>query len=154
MKKIIGIYVLIGLILSPLIYSNNGDSYRYTFAKGVGSAIGSSFYWPSYIFAWEPEINGKSEDEFTKSIVKMADWRNDKFFTGKRTNEHYFLMMSAIGSCLMKDNFPGGFKEIFMDNNPLVKGVKYDEMKKKIMNRFDGMDFKDVLDEGKDCDKN
>ncbi len=159
MKLVFIIYFLIGLLFSPFVYYNNANTYRSgSTAFNIGQSIGSSVvFWPSYIFAWEPEINGNSEDEFTNSIHKMALWRNDKLFTGKKTGEHHFLLISSIGLCIFKEGASESkdqaFQKIFGKNKHEFseKNIELTSMKNKIMKRFDGMDFRDVIDEGQDC---
>ena len=159
MKLVFGIYFLIGLFFSPFFYYNNANTYRSgSTAFNIGQSIGSSVvFWPSYIFAWEPEINGNSEDEFTNSIQKMTSWRNDKLFTGKKTGEHHFLLISSIGLCIFKEGISESqdqaFQKIFGSNKYEFpeKNIDLINIKNKIMKRFDGMDFRDVIDEGQDC---
>ena len=150
---------LIGLFFSPFFYYNNANTYRSgSTAFNIGQSIGSSIvFWPSYIFAWEPEINGDSEDEFANSINKMVSWRNDKLFTGKKTGEHHFLLISSIGLCIFKEGISESqdqaFQKIFGSNKYEFpeKNIDLINIKNKIMKRFDGMDFRDVIDEGQDC---
>ena len=159
MKLVFGIYFLIGLFFSPFFYYNNANTYRSgSTAFNIGQSIGSSIvFWPSYIFAWEPEINGDSEDEFANSIHKMVSWRNDKLFTGKKTGEHHFLLISSIGLCIFKEGISESqdqaFQKIFGSNKYEFpeKNIDLINIKNKIMRRFDGMDFRDVIDEGQDC---
>ncbi|MEG0939742.1 MAG: hypothetical protein RSE32_15315 [Comamonas sp.] len=155
MKQIVGIYLLIGALLTPLIYSNNGGKYVHGGAYGWGQALGASVaFWPSYVFSWEPEIDGDSDESFSKSIVKMMEWRRDKLFSTK--NRHSEIMLSAIGMCIILDGNikekSNGFSEFYrryFNNNDMTNEVI--SLRKKIRDRFDGMDYKDVLDEGYDC---
>ncbi len=87
----------------------------------------------------------------------MVSWRNDKLFTGKKTGEHHFLLISSIGLCIFKEGISESqdqaFQKIFGSNKYEFpeKNIDLINIKNKIMKRFDGMDFRDVIDEGQDC---
>src|SRR5690606_7620342 len=122
-------------------------------AYKVGQSVGASaVFWPSYIFAWEPEINGDSETEFVESITTMSRWRDEKYFAGGTAAEHLYLLMSSIGLCVMDEGYEGtrsnAFSDLFnQEASNFATAAKHNLLQKKVMKRFDGMDFKDVLDE-------
>ena len=136
------------VVFTPFIYSNNGNKYFYTTAYGIGHAFGSSLYWPSYLFSWEPEVDGEDEQTFISSLNEIVIWRQSKSFTIKGVSG--VAMLNAIGNCLLEEskmNVP--IQQLFsVESNNSPELV---EAKKRVMDRFDGLDFKDVLDEGQDC---
>lgn len=147
---LVAIYLFLALIFTPFIYSNNGTKYFYTTAYGIGTAFGGSLLWPSYVFAWEPEIDGDSEQEFISSLSEIVSWRESKSFTIKRVNG--VAMLNAIGYCLLEEsqiNIP--IQQLFSGQANDTEELR--QAKERVMNRFDGMDFKDILDEGDDCKK-
>jgi hypothetical protein len=154
MKKIFAIYTLIGIFCVPFIYSNNAEGYRSgSSSLQWGHSIGGAFYWPSYIFSIEPEVNSDSLDSFQESLLEILKYRNDKLFTGQRSSEHGYLVLTSIGNCLAvegagKENIPSLYEKIFTDNkdNRSLNGIK-----QKIMEKFDGYDFADIVSEGGDC---
>lgn len=147
-SSLIAVYLFTALIFTPFIYSNNGTKYFYTTAYGLGNAFGSSLYWPSYLFSWEPEIDGDNEQVFASSLNEIMIWRENKSFTIKRVNG--VAMLNAIGYCLLEEskiNIP--ISQLFSgESNNAPELI---EAKQRVMDRFDGMDFKDILDEGQDC---
>lgn len=156
MKHIIWIYLLIGLILSPFIHSNNANSHRPARSSAYqwGNTLGNSFYWPSYLFSIEPEVDGENIDTFQKSIIDIIKYRNEKLFTGKKTPEHGFMVVNSIGSCLIAAGF-GKKDEIHsLYNNFLTEKIdekNLNDIRQKVINRFDGLDFSDIIDEGEKC---
>jgi len=155
MKKLIGIYLLIGVILTPLIYSNNAQGYRAGVSDSYrwGQALGGSFYWPSYLFSIEPEVNSNSLETFEKSIIDIIKYRNDKLFTGQRSNSHALMVLSSIGNCLISEgaisnNQDSIYKEIF---NPKRNDKQTEEIRNKVMNMMNGYDFSDIVEEGAKC---
>ena len=157
MKIIIGIYFLIGALFSPLIYSNNGGRFVYSGAYGIGQVLGASLiYWPSYVFAWEPEIDGDSDELFSESIVNMIQWRREKLFSTRAPHE--VIMLSSIGICMLLDSgikkenndIYSMYRKFFNDDQ---SNTNTNNLRKKTRKRFDGMVYKDVLEEGNDCKK-
>ena len=101
MKQIIALYIAIGVLLSPFIYSNNAYSYKPEgTAKKIGYSLGNSFYWPSYLFSIEPEVDSQSVDSFQKSIIDMIKWRAEKLYTGGRSNLDGEMVFLSISNCL------------------------------------------------------
>ncbi len=155
-KAIIGIYIFIGILFAPLVYSNNGGGHIFHGGYGIGQNIGTSIaYWPSYVFAWEPEVNGNSDEEFAQSISDMLQWRRDKFFAPKRA-PYTDALLSSIGACILYETSGSArrdisalYKELF--NNEEKMTPHLDKIRASTRDRFDGMDFKDVLDEGESC---
>ncbi len=155
MKKMFAWYIVIGLMFSPLIYSNNAQKYREgTSAYRWGQAMGQSFYWPSYLFSIEPVVDGSSVESFNISIGNILKYRDEKLFTGKRTNTHAFLILKSINSCLIKDgllvnsNQLNSYKRVFENE---VTNKYLDDIRKKVMDRFDGYDFADIVEEVEEC---
>ena len=155
MKKLIGIYLLIGVMLTPLIYSNNAQGYRNVVSNsyGWGQALGGSLYWPSYLFSIEPEVNSDSLETFEKSIVDIIKYRNEKLFTGKRSNSHAIIVLSSIGNCLISEgaisnNKDSIYKEIF---NSKRNDKQVEKIRNKVMNMMDGYDFSDIVEKGVEC---
>ena len=152
MKLILVIYAVLGLIFTPLIYSNNANEYRSgTTGMKIGLALAGGLYWPSYLFSLEPEVDGKSFENFEASLLNIVEYRNDKLFTGTRTPEHGKMVLTAIGSCAALEgagNFEDAYKMVF------TKEVSSDDVKRiraALMNRMDGHDFLDVVKEGRKC---
>lgn len=79
-----GIYLLVGVLFVPWVYWNNANGYRPAgTAAGIGAAMtGSLFFWPSYLFSIEPEIDGDSREEFAESFERVLTYRNTKLFAG------------------------------------------------------------------------
>ena len=105
MKKIFAIYTLIGILCAPFIYSNNALAYKYKqygISSPWGYAFGNSFYWPSYVFSIEPEIDGDTEESFEKSVLKVMKYRKDKLFTGDGIKDIY-LIGNSISSCSLEN---------------------------------------------------
>ena len=154
MKKIFAIYTLIGILCVPFIYSNNAEGYRSgSSSLKWGHAIGHAFYWPSYIFSIEPEVDSDSLDSFQESLLQILKYRNDKLFTGKRSSEHGYLVLTSIGNCLAiegagKENIPSLYDKIFKNN---INNRSLNDIRQKIMEKFDGYDFSDIVSEGDDC---
>ena len=151
MLKIFKYYTIIGLILTPFIYFNNAWQYRENMARGIGGALGGAFYWPSYFFSIEPTLDGESVNSFEKSIMAIIDYRNDKLFTGKRSQSHANMVTNAIGNCLAvegkKNNNSFVYDQLFSeDENPEIKNVRY-----IIMKEMDGYDFSEIIDAGAKC---
>ena len=74
--KAIGGYLLVGLLCVPFVYSNNANGYRSDgTARNVGQALsGGLLFWPSYVFSFEPEIDGDSVEDFGNSFRDMLVW--------------------------------------------------------------------------------
>ncbi len=155
MTKIFVIYITIGLFLSPLIYSNNAEEYRDTRSTGYGwgKAIGSSLYWPSYLFSIEPEVNGDSLESFQKSIIEILNYRKHKLFTGNRSQEDGAMIIRAIGNCLALEGL--GSKDLpLLYERTFVEGKsskELDRIRNNIMKKMDGHDFSEVIEEGAKC---
>lgn len=154
MKKIFAIYILIGILCVPFIYSNNAEKYRSgSSSLQWGHAIGRSFYWPSYIFSIEPEVDSNSLNSFQESIIKIVEYRNEKFFTGRRNPKHGYLVLTSIGNCLAvegagKSNISLLYEKIFTNNKD---NINLNDIRQKIMEKFDGYDFADIVSEGETC---
>lgn len=155
-KAIIGIYIFIGALFAPLVYSNNGGDHIFRGAYGIGQNVGVSIaYWPSYVFAWEPEVNGDSDEKFSQSISEMLQWRRDKWFSP--TGAPYAdALLSSIGACILyeaSDSVGGDvsavYRDLFSKRGAITPDLE--KIRASTRSRFDGMDFKDVLDEGKYC---
>lgn len=143
MKKILTIlfviYTAIGLLLTPFIRSNNAYAYRHDISKatGWGRSIGNAFYWPSYLFSIEPELDGSNATAFQDSIVEIAKYRDKKLYVSE---ESMNKMSMAIGICILRD-------EASDPNGKSIDGVR-----ESIMDLFDGYDFADIMQEGYKCD--
>lgn len=156
MKYIISFYLIVGFLVSPFIYSNNALSYRSgSTARKIGEALGSSLYWPSYVFSIEPEINGDSVEDFEKSVLDMIEYRDEKLFTGKRSQENRILILSAIGNCGIAEGFTtegasDGIFNLLLDadsNSP-----EREKLRSSVINRLDDLDFSDLVEEGEKCE--
>ena len=152
-KKIIGVQILIMLCFTPFIYSNNAEAYRYKANAGMewGHAFGSSFWWPSYLFSVEPEVDGSSVESFEASMIEILKFRKDKFFAGNRGDKDAQLMYLALGSCLTKAGFDTAVESI----NSYLFSEELDEelsvIRQEIMDKMDGYDFGSILKEGYEC---
>ncbi len=153
-KKIIAIYLFIGVLCSPLIYSNCALSYiPISNASKYGMAFGSSFYWPSYIFSIEPEVNGESIESFEKSVIDIVLYRQDKLYSDNRYAST--MLFNAIGYCLVdsglkqSNDFYSLFKDIFKNNINASKDLE--KIRDKVINMFDGSDYADIVELGDSC---
>jgi len=148
MKKIVGIYIVIGLFLAPFAYSNNAEGYRDSNSNSykVGRGIASTLFWPSYLFSIEPEVKSDSLEMFQQSIGEILTYRNDKLFTGRRSIEDSQMVMKALETCLASEGVNA--------ENLFEKGVvskELDRARNNIMERMDGYDFLDIIEEGEEC---
>ncbi len=156
MKQFFILYTIIGLILTPFIHSNNAQEYRnqISTAHGWGLALGGAFYWPSYLFSIEPEVDGDSLHSFTESINEMVQYRNDKLFTGKGSNEHAYMLIGAINNCMILE-YTGKKKVSSLFDKILDEaGTEDAEILRSailVSKKLDGYDFADVIEEGVDC---
>lgn len=152
MKVLLAIYLIIGLLFTPFIYSNNAEDYRPgTAGTRAGSAIAGGIYWPSYLFSIEPEVDSSSFTSFQKSLTKMVEWRNDKLFTGTRTQQHGMMVMDAVGSCAALEG-AGDIKNAYtMMLSADLKGEKIEKIRANLMKRMDGYDFLALVKEGDKC---
>lgn len=149
MKQLFVIYTIVGLILTPFIYSNNAAGYRDgSTARNWGAALGGALYWPSYLFSIEPEIDSASIDSFQKSIIDIVEYRNNKLFTGSRSRSHGDMVFGAIDSCLAIELANTNYKEIFSAN---TESKEIDRIRSAIMNKMDGDDFADIIKAGEKC---
>ncbi len=155
MKKIFIVYTIIGLILTPFIYANNAQEYRFGDSPSKwGQALGGAFWWPSYLFSIEPEVDGESLDSFNKSLVDIVKYRNEKMFTGKRSNEHAFLVIQAMGACMGLDHvgnegIAGLYESVF--SGKMLDEAESLRLQKLIMKKMDGLDFSGIVKEGEEC---
>ena len=155
-KLIIGIYILIGILFTPLVYSNSGGGHIFKGGYGVGLTIGTSIaYWPSYVFAWEPEVNGDSDEKFAQSISEMLQWRRGKWFSPSKA-PYRDALLSSIGMCILYEAsgaVKGSVGEVFSNifSKEATQNPNLEKIRVNTRERFDGMDFKDVLDEGASC---
>ena len=100
--KAIGGYLLVGLLCVPFVYSNNANGYRSDgTARNVGQALsGGLLFWPSYVFSFEPEIDGDSVEDFGNSFRDMLEYRNTKWFAGGsdsgRRSENRRMMEKSV----------------------------------------------------------
>ena len=149
MKQLFAIYTIVGLILTPFIYSNNATGYRDgSTAYNWGKALGGALYWPSYLFSIEPEVDSASTDSFQKSIIDIIEYRNNKLFTGSRNRSHGDMVFGAIDSCLAIELANTNYKEIFSEN---TESKEIDRIRSAIMNKMDGDDFADIIKAGEKC---
>lgn len=154
-------YILVGIFVFPFSYSNDGGARVYQSVYSKSHMFGRSLVaWPSYIFAWEPEVNGNSEKEFKESISKMLIWRNDKWFSSSK-GSHVSAFGAAIGFCILSEGNEGYKGESMhpnVVNSNMLDKYRYTFgdgnnaiLKAKVIKMLDGMDFKDVIDEGEEC---
>lgn len=155
MKKLFAIYTIIGLLCVPFIFFNNAEGYRpapskiYQWSKATGGAL----YWPSYVFSIEPEVDSESVDSFQNSIIDIVNYRNDKFFTGKRNDSHGYMIFTAISDCLAlegadKDHILSLYKDIFSGN---TNDKEIERIRSAVMKKMDGYDFADIVEAGAEC---
>lgn len=157
MKQLFTIYTIIGLLCAPFIYFNNAEGYRLANSETYnwGRALGGAFYWPSYVFSIEPEVDGESLDSFQKSIINIINYRNNKLFTGKRSDAHNHMIFNAIGNCLVlegaeKHHISSPYEEIFSED---TKDKEIERIKSSVMKKMDGNDFADIVADGAECEK-
>ncbi|HRJ94989.1 hypothetical protein [uncultured Thiothrix sp.] len=157
MRQIFIIYTIIGLMLTPFIYSNNAQSYRpESTASKIGSSLGNAFYWPSYLFSIEPEVNSESVDTFQSSILNILKWRADKLFTGARSNTNGEMVFMAISNCLAAeglkdDNTTSLYDKVF--TGKLLENQNIEKMRSALMEKMNGFDFADIISAGVECDE-
>ncbi len=157
MKQLIALYIAIGVFFSPFIYSNNAYSYKpESTAKKIGYSLGNSFYWPSYLFSIEPEVDSESIDSFQKSIIDMIKWRGDKLYTGGRSNLNGEMVFLSISNCLavegLKDNnIASLYSKVFTEN--LESNQEIEKMRDDVMSKMDGYDFSDIIEAGAECNE-
>lgn len=152
MKKAIGLYILIVLIFTPFIYFNNAEEHRGG-RSPWGSALGHSFYWPSYLFSIEPVVDGTTTATFQSSIIEMIKYRNDKLFTGQRSSSHGLMIQRSIGNCMVQ---AGIDKNNVLDlYKKLLNGDKQEDEIERIslavIEKMDGYDFADIVEAGVEC---
>lgn len=158
--KLIGIYMLIGLLFVPLVYWNSANGYRSEgTAHNVGQAItGGVFFWPSYLFSIEPEIDGDSVEDFAKSFRAVLEYRNTKWFAGgsgnsSRRNENRHIMERALLACTLALDTK---KQIKDEANAVARMQSssdpyFNALEKKVMKHLDGEDFAGLAKEGLKC---
>ena len=158
MKQLFAIYTIIGLLCVPFIYLNNAEGYRPAPSKAYqwGRALGQALYWPSYVFSIEPEADSESVDSFQKSIIDIVAYRNDKLFTGKRSDSHGYMVFTALGNCLAlegadKNHILSLYQELFDGN---TKGKEIERIRSTVMEKIDGYDFADIVEVGEECGEN
>lgn len=158
MKQLFALYTIIGLILTPFIYSNNAQGYRSekSSAYGWGKALGGAFYWPSYLFSIEPEADGESLELFEKSIIDIVNYRNDKLFTGQRNSQHGYMVFTAISNCMGleyvgKESIPSLYEKIVSGN--MIDKAEAERIAKINMEKMDGYDFADIIETGAECEE-
>ncbi len=112
MKELFVIYTVIGLILVPFIHSNNSMEHRLYRGNSNqwAESFGHAFWWPSYLFSIEPEIDGDSEEAFGKSFSEIVKYRNEKLYTGagQHLNEELQMMSESLSLCFIKEYFSDG----------------------------------------------
>jgi hypothetical protein len=157
-KQLFALYTIIGLILTPFIYSNNAQGYRSekSSAYGWGKALGGAFYWPSYLFSIEPEADGESLESFEKSIIDIVNYRNDKLFTGARSSTHGYMVFKAISSCMGleyigKEDISSLYEKIVAGN--IIDKTEAERIAKITMEKMDGYDFSDIIEAGAECEE-
>lgn len=155
MKQLFLIYTIIGLLCIPFIYSNNAEGYRSAPSKAYqwGRAAGGAFYWPSYVFSIEPEVDSESLDSFQKSILDIINYRDDKLFTGRHKDSNGYMIITAVGSCLAlegleRNNIPTLYKEIFSGE---AISEEMERIRSVVMKKMDGHDFADIIKAGEEC---
>lgn len=155
MKKLFAVYTIIGLLCVPFIYFNNAEGYKPAPNKLYqwGRALGQGLYWPSYVFSIEPEVDSESVDSFQRSIIDIVAYRNDKLFTGKRSGNHEYMVIMAIGNCLAleganKNSILNLYQELFEGN---AKGKEVGRIRSAVMEKMDGYDFADIVEAGEEC---
>lgn len=159
--KVIGGYLLVGLLCVPLVYWNSANGYRSgETARNVGQALsGGLLFWPSYVFSIEPEIDGDSIEGFGKSYREVLDYRNTKWFAGgsdrSRKSENRHMMDSALTACILmldtERRIPKGvdvWAWMSSSTDPYVRAVQ-----KKVIDKFDGEDFSGINSVGRECFK-
>ena len=91
------------------------------------------------------------------SLIQFKKWHHGEMISFLLGRKHHFLLISSIGLCIFKEGASESkdqaFQKIFGKNKHEFseKNIELTSMKNKIMKRFDGMDFRDVIDEGQDC---
>lgn len=157
-KQLFALYTIIGIILTPLIYSNNAEGYRPANSSAYqwGKALGGAIYWPSYLFSIEPEVDSESLESFQKSVIDIVNYRNDKLFTGKRSDNNASMIFASISNCLAlegadKKNILSLYNEIFTEN---TKSKEIERIRSSVMQKMDGYDFADIVETGAECGDN
>lgn len=152
MKKAIALYLLVGLVFTPFIYFNNAEEYRGG-RSPWGSALGHSFYWPSYLFSVEPVVDGTTATTFQSSIIEMIKYRNDKLFTGQRNKAHGLMVQKSIGNCMVqagidKNNVLDLYKKLL---NGDEQEKEIERLSLSVIKQMDGYDFADIIEAGFEC---
>lgn len=154
MKKIFLIYTIIGLIITPFIYSNSAIGYRPgSTGTKIGVALAGGFYWPSYLFSTELKSNGKSFEEFEQSLIDILRHRDEKLFSKMLASEDGNMLMAAIGSCVTSDyseNVLETYNKIFSKN---FTNEEVDKIRLNLMNRMNEKTFSEIIEEGEKCKK-
>lgn len=104
-------------------------------------------------FSVEPEVDGETFASFNNSLVDIVNFRNEKLFTGPRTPEHGAMVMEAIGNCATLEgggNLQDAYKMI-MDSD--LNDKKIQEIRSSLMEKMDGNDFSDIIEDGEECRK-
>lgn len=151
-------YLLVGVLFIPLVYWNNANGYRAAgTSAGIGAAFtGAVFFWPSYLFSIEPELDGDSREEFADSFREVLEYRNSKWFAGagNKKYENLAMMTTALGACIMlfdtEHRFLKGdaWNQLKGSQDPYMKAIE-----KKVLDQFDGEDFSGMVKEGYKCDR-
>ena len=159
--KLIGSYLVAGMVFVPFVYWNNANGYRSQGAAyNVGQALtGGIFFWPSYLFSLEPEIDGDSVEDFGKSFRAMLEYRNSKWFAGSsdsgRRSENRRMMEKSLAACVLAFDTDkriidekGAWGSVQSGTEPYFKALE-----KKVLNHFDGEDFAGFAKKGMECVK-
>lgn len=158
--KAIGGYLLVGLLFVPFVYWNNANGYRSgDTAHGIGQALtGGVFFWPSYVFSIEPEIDGDSVEDFGNSLGEILQYRNSKWFAGahgdsSRRSENRRILEKSLVACTLAFDTE---KRIIDENGAwgrVQRGTEpyFKALEKKVMDHFDGEDFAAFAKKGMQC---
>lgn len=156
-KYIVGIYLLIGIVLAPLMRSNDLMAYRgHDKYHSIGESLPAVLFWPSYVFSIEPEIDA-GPDSFDQSLLKVLKFRDEKMFSSfgrGKSYENLVLVYDALGACFLAEG--AAINKISPEIiQKILKGSAQDfemmQIKFKVEKRFDKHDFADIYHEGQKC---
>ncbi len=161
MSDVIKGYFSIALLVCLYMMFFGDYSYKPVNAYNIGQNIGRGIIWPKYLFQSDPEIDGSSESSFKKSLKEVLLEHEDRYGQS--------LVISSIGNIAMlkviEDHEEISRKQIHALVNakdgisasyaldPFYKYLSEyaDEttLNQYLMEKLDGDDFIDIIDDGK-----
>ena len=148
------IHVLIGLIISPFIHSNNANEYR---PEGWQRTFtGSLLWWPSYIFTTEPILDTTSFETFRFSTADLLEYRSERAFTGVPTKENELMFRKSFQYCMTRESVDKDTVINLLDD--ITSGGEKNEEIMRInlivMKKMNGYTFSEVIEAGQKCNEN